>query len=77
MIKHLRYNVYTPQGRLVAKCLLPGDAAAIVAAYGEGSTIRKGRKIYWTEGEEDESAGDSYDTVAMIVYRREAENETF
>lgn len=39
------------------------DAAMLVSALGEGADIRVGRRVMWTEGAEDQSAGESYDHV--------------
>ena len=70
-----RFKVYNPDGEYVAACKFAEDAAAIVAAYGDGATIRYGhRKVVFREGSEGASAGDSYDAsydaVAAIVYSR-------
>ena len=66
-----RFKVYTPDGRYVAACKEPADAAAIVALYGDGTTLRDGHKtIVWTEGEENMPANVSYDNVATVVWER-------
>jgi len=67
-----QFKVYTPEGEYVAACKLPEDAAAVVAAYGPGATIRNGHRkkdVVYTEGV-DGDAGDSYDEVARIVHER-------
>lgn len=49
------------------------DAAILVAVLGKGSTIRIGhaaRDIMWYEGGESQSAAESYDHVAKVVYDR-------
>ncbi len=57
----------------VASCKYAEDAAALVAVLGDGATIRYRHKlIVWTEGEENVSAGDSYDAVATIAHERAA-----
>lgn len=63
---------YNPQGEYVAACKHAEDAAAIVAAYGSGATIRwNHRRILWEEGKETAGkAGDSYDIVASVVNER-------
>ena len=66
------YKVYN-RSEYVAACKYPEDAAAIVAAYGEGATIRFGHRAkdtVWREGKEDQSAGDSYDFAAAVVADR-------
>lgn len=65
-----RFKIYNPRGEYIACCKHPEDAAAIVAVYGEGATIRDGhsrRNIVWAEGRE---ASDSYDEVADKVWSR-------
>jgi len=65
-----RYKVYTADGEYVATCKFAEDAAAVVASY-EGGTIRDGhRKVVWHEGDESDTAGNSYDAVAQTIYRR-------
>lgn len=47
------------------------DAAAMVAVFGDGSTVRDRRgNIVWTEGKEEIAAGDSYDRAAVIMNQR-------
>ena len=53
-----------------AACVEIEVAAACVAFYGAGATIRDGhrkRDAVWTEGV-DGDAGESYDAVAIKVY---------
>ncbi len=79
----LRYRVFAPinyqggkagAGKLVARVHFVEDAAALVALYGDGATIRRtigGKSVtVWTQGKDGE-AGDSYDTVAVLVRLRE------
>ena len=66
------FKVYNPQGEYVAACKLACDAAAVVAAYGDGATIRHGHRradTLWTDGVDGE-AGESYDRVAHTCHRR-------
>lgn len=66
-------KVYTAEGEYVAACWHAEDAAALVAIYGDGATIRRGhlkRDVVWTEGAEDTRAGESYDLVAATVNGR-------
>lgn len=67
-----RWKVFGPNKKYTAACKEIEAAAALVAFYGEGATIRDGynnRRIVWTEGV-DGDAGESYDHVAMTVYDR-------
>lgn len=67
-----KYKVFNPSGEYVASCKYAADAAAIVAAYGDGAKIKLGHaQVLWVEGEEAIEAGDSYDEVASIVHARE------
>jgi len=52
-------------------CLkFPGDADAVLAAWGEGQ-IRYGHAmVVWEEGSEDQPASESFDHVAEVVYSR-------
>jgi len=66
-------KVYSATGEYVAACRYAEDAAAIVALRGEGTTIRLGhtkRQTVWTEGQEAQAAGESYDFVGEVVLGR-------
>lgn len=65
-----RWKVYSPTSEYVAACRYVEDAAAVVALYGNGASIRDdhGRKV-WIEGS-DGDAGESYDHVAEVVRER-------
>jgi predicted TIM-barrel enzyme len=68
---HLK--VFNKAGEYVAACKHAEDAAAIIAAYGDGSSIRVGHsKSYtvWHEGLEGQPAAESYDHVAQVVAKR-------
>ena len=66
-----QYKIYSPSGEYVAACKHPSDAGAIVNLYGDGATIRLGHKrIVWTEGQEAQPAGNSYDFVADTIWER-------
>lgn len=74
------WKVFNPRGEYVAACKLPEDAAAIIAAYGPGATLRAGhakKETVWTEGV-DGVAGESYDAVGAhareALRRRSKEN---
>lgn len=70
-----RFKVYSGAGIYVAACKDPTDAAAVVALYGSGATIRDGHRaadVVFTNGE-DGDAGESYDAVAESVWAHLAE----
>jgi hypothetical protein len=72
MAESPKYKVYNRHGEYVAACKHAEDAAALVALYGDGATIKHGhRTIVWCEGAESQPAGKSYDFVAQKVYERE------
>ena len=65
------FKVYTADGEYIAACKHIEDAAAVVALYNEGATIRwMHSKIVWKEGAENFPASESYDEVARIVTER-------
>ena len=75
-----RFKVYTPDGEYVASCKHAEDAAALVALYGDGATIRAGhsrRDILWHEGFQGQPAAESYDFVARTAegWLREKQNQ--
>lgn len=66
------WKVYSPSGTYVGATYLAEDAGALVAAYGEGATIRWGHskaRLVWTDGV-DGYAGDSYDVVGVLCNAR-------
>lgn len=68
-----RYKVFNPEGEYVASCKHIEDAAALVANYGNGATIRDGhspKNAVWTEGKESQPAAESYDFVLVTVLSR-------
>ena len=70
-----RWKVYK-DNEYRAACHHVEDAAVLVAALGNGATIRGDhtkRSTYWTEGRESFSAAESYDRVAEVVHKRQAE----
>jgi hypothetical protein len=70
MTESLTLKVYQ-QTEYMAALKHAKDAAAMVALYGPGSTIRIGHHlVVWREGEENFSAAESYDRVASIVKSR-------
>jgi hypothetical protein len=67
------WKVYSATGEYLAACKYVEDAAAVVAAHGEGTQIRLGhasRAAVWTEGKEEQPAGESYDGVVATVLKR-------
>lgn len=68
-----QWKVYNSAGEYVAACKHVADAAALVALYGDGATIRGGHSrslTFWHEGAEHQPAGESYDHVADVVAAR-------
>lgn len=71
-----KYKIYDADGVYQASCKEAEAAAALVAAIYDGGTIRfdhTKKSIVWTEGEEEFSAGESYDGAAQIMFERERE----
>ena len=65
------WKVYDPNGTYQAACKEGEAAAALVALYGDGSTVRyRHRRLVWTEGKEECPAGESYDTAARTMAAR-------
>ena len=65
------FKVYSSTGEYLASCKYPEDAAALIAALGDGTTIRyKHGATVWTEGNEEFPASESYDFVAEKVLER-------
>lgn len=66
------WKVFNPAGEYIAACHYAEDAAALVACYGKGASIRWGHTkgmIVWTDGI-DGSAGESFDNVATLCNSR-------
>lgn len=66
-------KVYNAAGEYLASFKYEEDAAVLVAALGDGASIRIGhskRSVVWTEGKETQSAGESYDHVATTIRGR-------
>ena len=66
------YKVFNPAGEYIAATVHLEDAAAIVALYGKGASIRDGHamsRTLWVDGS-DGSAADSYDRVVVIALER-------
>lgn len=66
-----QFKVYNAEGVYMAACKEPEAAAALVAFYGDGSTIRFGhRLIVWTEGGDGNAAVFSYESVVEMIAGR-------
>lgn len=66
-------KIYNPSGEYRASCVDYTDAAALCALYGDGAEARNGhakKNAIWREGEEAQSAGESYDFAARIIMER-------
>lgn len=65
------WKVYNAAKEYRAACKAIEEAAVLVAFLGDGATIRcEHSLVVWTEGAEDQSAGESYDHVAEVASRR-------
>lgn len=69
MAKQFKLNAYDPAGRLIANCSDHYASALLMSLNGEGSTIRYGKIILWTEGLDGEGA-ESYDGTISKCYER-------
>lgn len=71
-----QWKVYNAAGVYIASCKHIEDAAVLVAARGDGATIRRQHgKPLWTEGAEAFPAGESYDRVFDVVMQRVHEQD--
>lgn len=71
MAESPKWKVYASDGVYVAAFKHIEDAAVLVAARGDGTTIRRSHgKPLWVEGAEEFSAGESYDRVFDVVMQR-------
>ena len=65
------WKVYSPSGEYIGCVKDAEDAAALVALRGDGGTVRYGHRfVVWTEGSEDQPAGESYDYAAGVMLDR-------
>ena len=66
------YKVYNTAGEYIAACKYGEDAAALVALQGDGAKIKWDHSVVlWTEGAEDQPAGESYDHVRETMHERQ------
>ena len=71
MAESPHWKVYDSQGQYEAACKHVEIAAGIASILGDGTTVRYGhRMIVWTEGQEEFSAGQSYDGAGAIMLER-------
>ena len=73
-----KWKIYNAAKEYRASCKDVEEAAVLVAFMGKGATIRiehAVRFVVWREGEESQSAADSYDHVVEIVERRMADSK--
>jgi len=66
----MRWSIYNPKGRCIAKAMHAEDAAMFVGSLGADYTVRNGRTIVWHEGHETISACESFDACADTMIRR-------
>lgn len=71
MVRALDWHVYDEDGDLRAIFAFPEEAACLIAMLGDGSNIRFGHvQVVWVEGQEEQSAEESYDYAADTCYGR-------
>lgn len=69
----LEFKVYGVEDEHIADFKNDFDAAFFVAGQRDGTTIRIGyrkRDIVWTEGLEEDSAGQSYSATVAVIRKR-------
>jgi len=67
-----KWKVYDAEGVYQAACKEGEAAAALVAFYGEGASIRRRHgPVVWREGSESQPAAESYDFVVETLASRE------
>ena len=65
------FKVYDAQKKYQAAVKEVEAAALLMNLYGDGATIRYGHgKVVWTEGAEEQPAGESYDFVGDTIVKR-------
>lgn len=66
-----RWKIFDSDGEYQASVKDVALAAMIVTFLGNGAQIRDGHKhIVWTEGQEDQPAGENYDYTEIVIYAR-------
>ena len=69
----MAFKVFNAEGNCRATFKEASEAAILIAAFGDGATLRTGRMaqyVVWCEGSEDQSASESYDHVAHVAEQR-------
>ena len=65
------WKIYSGEKEYVASCKYAEDAAALVALYGNGATVRYHHStVVWSEGSESQSAAESYSSAALVMHDR-------
>lgn len=64
------YDVYFQNEKRASNMPYAEDAAMLVSCLGDGSDVRIGRRVVWTEGAEEQSAGASFDEAAETMRMR-------
>ena len=69
-----RFKVHDAHGTYQAACKEIEAAAVLVGFYGSGAFVKEGSVKVWIEGADaDGCAGDSYDRVGTVAFRRLAD----
>lgn len=65
-----RFKLYDAGKKYIGCLKTLEDCAAVIQHY-QGGTIRDGhKKVLWTEGQEEQPAGESYDFCAEVCNQR-------
>ncbi len=66
----LRFFVKDPDGECIARTARPEEAAMLVACLGTGYMVTANGLLGWEEGQEKQSASESYDYAAETILSR-------
>ncbi len=70
MSSNLDYKVFDGSKQMIGSVMHAEDAAALVSLHTDGTVKWKHAVTVWREGKEEQSAGDSYDSAAAVMYER-------
>ena len=67
-----KYKIYDSDGQYQASVKDPVAAAALMALYGTGASVKlKHQQVLWVEGMEDTPAHESYSEAERLILWRE------
>lgn len=64
------FDVWLENERRASNMPYAEEAAMLVSCLGDGAEVRVGRRVVWTEGDEEQGAGASYDEAAETMRAR-------